>query len=300
MDHRVREPQHLHHVLAPRRVQKVTDVVKEGDMVTTGTLLAEVENTTVDEAYAKSAATRARLNGLRRAYLQLDRWTIGQDWTTFQNPAVLPESTDYVGGAEGTVFVRQPLIRYSAPLGKSVTLHVAAENPESGTASLGAALRHFDLEPLGESPSRYLSSGQKRRTNLARLLANPRPLWLLDEPVNALDAASCLALARAVARHRARGGKIRHRRPGRILARAHHQHAALGLDQRPGGAVVVGEARHQHVGAARGQRGDRPQGRRQRGRDRRRPPLSFRRIARRRSVVARDGCARPDRRAAPR
>lgn len=35
--------------------------VKEGDMVTTGTLLAEVENTTVDEAYAKSAATRASL-----------------------------------------------------------------------------------------------------------------------------------------------------------------------------------------------------------------------------------------------
>lgn len=35
--------------------------VKEGDMVTTGTLLAEVENNTVDEAYAKSAATRASL-----------------------------------------------------------------------------------------------------------------------------------------------------------------------------------------------------------------------------------------------
>lgn len=76
---------------------------------------------------------------LRRAYVQLDRWTFGQDWTTFQYVAALPESTDYVGATEGTVFVRQPQIRYSAPLGHGLTLHVAAENPESGTATVGSA-----------------------------------------------------------------------------------------------------------------------------------------------------------------
>ena len=75
-----------------------------------------------------------------------------------------------------------------------------------GTASLGAALRHFDLEPLGESPARYLSSGQKRRTNLARLLANPRPLWLLDEPGVGLDRANRARLEAAIADHRAAGG----------------------------------------------------------------------------------------------
>ena len=75
---------------------------------------------------------------LRRAYMQIDRWTFGQDWTTFQYTGALPESTDYVGGAEGTVFVRQPLIRYSAPVGTGTTLHIALENPESGTASLGS------------------------------------------------------------------------------------------------------------------------------------------------------------------
>ncbi|MFA7587915.1 MAG: DcaP family trimeric outer membrane transporter [Novosphingobium sp.] len=76
---------------------------------------------------------------LRRAYMQFDRWTIGQDWTTFQYTGALPESTDYLGGAEGTVFVRQPLVRYSAPLGDGMTLHISAENPESGTATLGTA-----------------------------------------------------------------------------------------------------------------------------------------------------------------
>jgi len=74
---------------------------------------------------------------LRRAWMQVDRWTFGQDWTTFQYTGALPESTDYVGATEGTVFVRQPLIRYSAPLTPGLTLHVALENPESGTVVAG-------------------------------------------------------------------------------------------------------------------------------------------------------------------
>lgn len=75
---------------------------------------------------------------LRRAFLQVDRFTFGQDWSTFQYTGALPESTDYVGVTEGTVFVRQPLIRYSLPLGQGMTLHVAAENAEAGTATLGS------------------------------------------------------------------------------------------------------------------------------------------------------------------
>lgn len=75
---------------------------------------------------------------LRRAFLQFDKLTFGQEWTTFQYTGALPETTDFVGGAEGTVFVRQPLIRYSAPLGKTATLHLGVENPESGTAVAGA------------------------------------------------------------------------------------------------------------------------------------------------------------------
>lgn len=75
---------------------------------------------------------------LRRAYVQFDKLTVGQDWSTFQNATVLPESTDFVGTTEGTVFVRQPLVRYTMPLGKTTTLHVSVENPESATANLGS------------------------------------------------------------------------------------------------------------------------------------------------------------------
>jgi Porin subfamily len=77
---------------------------------------------------------------LRRAYVQFDKLTVGQDWSTFQNATVLPESTDFVGTTEGTVFVRQPLVRYSQPLGKSTTLHFGFENPETASANLGSTV----------------------------------------------------------------------------------------------------------------------------------------------------------------
>lgn len=75
---------------------------------------------------------------LRRAWIQVDRFTFGQDWSTFQYVGALPESTDFVGVTEGTIFVRQPLIRYSAPLGDGLTLHASIENAEAATATLGA------------------------------------------------------------------------------------------------------------------------------------------------------------------
>jgi heme exporter protein A len=71
---------------------------------------------------------------------------------------------------------------------------------------IGRALESFDLAALGDVPSLYLSAGQRRRLALARLLAAPRPLWLLDEPDAGLDAASRERLAGAIAGHRAQGG----------------------------------------------------------------------------------------------
>jgi heme exporter protein A len=68
-----------------------------------------------------------------------------------------------------------------------------AENLAFWTRYLGgreeaqAALAVVGLEALADLPAAYLSAGQRRRLSLARLVAVPRPVWLLDEPTAALD-----------------------------------------------------------------------------------------------------------------
>jgi len=64
------------------------------------------------------------------------------------------------------------------------------------------------LGHAADLPSAYLSAGQRRRLAIGRLLIAPRPLWLLDEPTNALDTDSQERLAALVAQHRARGGMV--------------------------------------------------------------------------------------------
>ncbi len=71
---------------------------------------------------------------------------------------------------------------------------------------LDGALARFDLGGFARTPARFLSSGQKRRSNLARLLASPRPLWLLDEPGVGLDVANRTRLEESITAHRETGG----------------------------------------------------------------------------------------------
>jgi heme exporter protein A len=75
-------------------------------------------------------------------------------------------------------------------------------------ASIDEALAAFDLVPLAMIPAGYLSAGQKRRACLARLVATPRPIWLLDEPTVSLDAASVDLLAKRIGAHVDAGGLV--------------------------------------------------------------------------------------------
>jgi heme exporter protein A len=90
------------------------------------------------------------------------------------------------------------------------------------------ALSEFGLSHAANLPVSYLSAGQKRRAALAKLLAVKRPVWLLDEPTTALDAASQTRMAEIMAAHLAHGGMI-------VAA----THAKLGL---PGQELRLGAA----------------------------------------------------------
>ena len=75
-------------------------------------------------------------------------------------------------------------------------------------AAIGRALAGLGLDYLAELPARLLSAGQRRRVALARLLAAPASLWLLDEPTTALDDDGAARFARIVGDHRAAGGLV--------------------------------------------------------------------------------------------
>lgn len=77
-----------------------------------------------------------------------------------------------------------------------------------GVAGAAQAAEALGLEPLLDLEVRRLSAGQRRRLALARLVAAPRPLWLLDEPLSPLDAAWRARFGEIMRAHLDGGGLI--------------------------------------------------------------------------------------------
>ena len=73
-------------------------------------------------------------------------------------------------------------------------------------AALRDALSRVELGGQARLPARALSQGQRRRVGLARLVLTRRPLWLLDEPTTALDAAGVALVTQLLCAHLQRGG----------------------------------------------------------------------------------------------
>ena len=89
------------------------------------------------------------------------------------------------------------------PLGRALALWFALD----GAGAAEAIMARLRLEALAEVPVAYLSTGQKKRAALARVLGQKAPVWLLDEPLSGLDTAS-QGLVSALVREHCEGGGI--------------------------------------------------------------------------------------------
>jgi heme exporter protein A len=150
------------------------------------------------EALMVTGRNGAGKSSLLRVIAGLVRLAGGQlDLDGGEHDATIAEQSHYLG--------HQDAVKPSLAVG---------ENLKFWAAFLGAggptepALEAVDLAPLASLPAAYLSAGQRRRLSIARLVAVPRPIWLLDEPTSALDAPSQKRLAELMRGHLASGGMI--------------------------------------------------------------------------------------------
>ena len=118
--------------------------------------------------------------------------------------------------SEGTMGLVDERLALDAnlPLGQALAFWQALD----GCRDAGRAFEVLQLEPLLDVPVRYLSTGQKKRAALARLLNRNCAIWLLDEPLNGLDTQAMKSVEALIALHCGRGG---------IAVVASHQPIAL-------------------------------------------------------------------------
>jgi heme exporter protein A len=124
----------------------------------------------------------------------------------------LSEQVHYVGHAEG--------LKGLLTVGENLAFLAALLDAGLGGMPVAEALAKLGLGHAVHLPVAYLSAGQKRRAALARLLVTKRRIWLLDEPLAALDAGSRVLVRQIMVGHLSQGGLI-------VAA----THAGLGLQE---------------------------------------------------------------------
>lgn len=122
-------------------------------------------------ALGNEAATNTYGVTIRHAYVSYGNWLAGQTWSNFQDVAALPDTVEFIGPTEGTVFVRQAQVRYTHG-GWSVSV----ENPETLVTPLlgGAGRISSDDNNVPDLTLRYLAKGDWGHFTVAGLLRQLR------------------------------------------------------------------------------------------------------------------------------
>ncbi|VVS97695.1 heme ABC exporter ATP-binding protein CcmA [Erythrobacter sp. EC-HK427] len=104
-------------------------------------------------------------------------------------------------GSMGLVDERLALDEH-LPLGKALGFWERIDRCSDASGAIAA----MQIAHLLDVPVRYLSTGQRKRAAIARLLNSGRRIWLLDEPLNGLDTQAKGAVEALVAQHCGGGG----------------------------------------------------------------------------------------------
>ncbi|PJK09034.1 hypothetical protein CO608_07815 [Lysobacteraceae bacterium NML08-0793] len=117
-------------------------------------------------------ATNTHALTLRHAYVSWNNWLAGQTWSNFMDVAALPDAVDFVGVTDGTVFVRQPQIRYTRD-----AWSFALENPQTWVQPHLAGARYNSGENrLPDFTARWQTRGDWGHVSLAAMLRQYRAL----------------------------------------------------------------------------------------------------------------------------
>jgi hypothetical protein len=101
---------------------------------------------------------------MRQAFLTIDDWLIGQTWSTFQDVMALPDNLEFIGPTEGTVFNRQPMIRYTKG-----PFQFALEQPETLITTETGGRVNPGVETLPDAVARWNPSGEWGHFSLAAI-----------------------------------------------------------------------------------------------------------------------------------
>ena len=110
--------------------------------------------------------------------------------------------------AEGRVALADENLALDANVTVEAALRFWADMDGASADARNVALSAMDLQDLAHIPVRFLSTGQRKRASIARVLASHADIWLLDEPYNGLDSASCTRLDQAIIDRAAAGGIV--------------------------------------------------------------------------------------------
>lgn len=94
----------------------------------------------------------------------------------------------------------KPALDEHLPLGRALAFWRSLDRGDQ------ARLDALGLADLLDVPVRYLSTGQRKRAALARLVGQNAPIWLLDEPLNGLDMRAVETVVALVGDHCRAGG----------------------------------------------------------------------------------------------